>query len=124
MADPAPSGPPVPDDDVLHRVVTPAAAAAWFPGGRLSSAAFNFPVFSADVARLSPVADTLARWPAGSGVVGFGCGAARPLGFDARHEPEHGNPAHANVFNPCPTNERKRKARQLAALAAVVVAPS
>jgi hypothetical protein len=116
-------GTPVPDADTLHRVITPAAAAAWFPNGLLSSAAFSFPVFSVDIARLSTPEQTLARWPVGSGIVGFNCGQARQLGFDARHEPEHGNGAHANVYNDFPTNERKRRARQLAAACAVVVAP-
>lgn len=116
-------GPPVPDADTLHRVITPAAAAVWFPNGVLSSAALSFPVFSADIARLSPTEQTLARWPPGSGIVAFLCGQARQLGFDARHEPELGNDAHANVYNDFPANERKRRARRLAAACAVVVVP-
>lgn len=117
-------GPPVPDDDTLHRVITPTAAAVWFPNGVLSSAAFSFPVFSVDIARLSSAEQTLSRWPAGSGIVAFDCGQARQLGFDARHEPEHGNDAHANVYNDFPANERKRRARQLAAACVVVAAPN
>lgn len=116
-------GPPVPDADTLHRVIAPTAAAVWFPNGVLSSAAFSFPVFSADVARLSPVEQTLARWPAGSGIAAFNCGQARQLGFDARHEPEQGNDAHAHVYNDFPANERKRRARQLAAACTLVVPP-
>jgi hypothetical protein len=117
------AGQPVADAETLHRVIVPAAAAVWFPNGVLSSAAFNYPVFSVDVAGLAPVANTLARWPAGSGVVGFGCGVARGLGFDARHAPENGNDAHADVHCAHPPNERKRRARQLAGLCQVVVLP-
>jgi hypothetical protein len=118
------AGQQVPDTDTLHRVIVPAAAAVRFPGGVLSSAAFNFSVFSVDVARLSPVADTLTRWPAGSGLVGFGSGQARGLGFDARHAPELGNDAHADVHCTHPSGERKRRARQLAGQCRLVVSPS
>ena len=58
-------GPAMPDADTLHRVIVPKAAAVWFPDGVLSSAAFNYPVFSADIARLSTVEQTLARWGRG-----------------------------------------------------------
>jgi len=122
MTEPVP-GPPVPPDDTLHRVIVPAAAAVWFPNGVLSSAAFSFPVFSVDISRLATVEQTLSRWPAGSAVVAFNCGEARALGFDARHEPEHGNDAHANVNCGFPNNERKRRARQLAATCSIVVPP-
>lgn len=121
MADP---GPPVPAEDILHRVIVPAAAAVWFPNGVLSSAAFSFPVFSADIARLSTVGQTLARWPAGSAVAAFNCGEARAIGFDARHEPEHGNDAHANVYCDGPGGERKRRARRLAAACSIVAPPA
>jgi len=117
-------GPAVPDADTLWRVIVPAAVAVWFPNGVLSSAAFNYPEFSVDVERLTTRDQTLARWPAGSGIAAFGCGAARGIGFDARHEPEHGNDAHANVYADFPPNERKRRARQLAAACQVVVAPA
>jgi hypothetical protein len=120
---PAPHGPPVPDEDTLYRVIVPAAAAVWFPGGVLSSAAFSHPVFSADIARLTTPDQTLSRWPAGSGIVAFNCGAARAIGFDARHEPEDGNGAHANVYGPPGTKERKRHARRLADLCTVVTTP-
>lgn len=108
----------------MHRVVTPAAAGVWFPNGVLSSTAFSYPVFSADVASLSSVQETLARWPDGSGIVGFNSGQARQLGFDARHEPEHGNSSHANVYCTHPNNERKRRARQLAAMSVIVREPT
>lgn len=124
MPDPVPSGPPVPDDETLHRVITPTAAAVWFPNGVLSSAAFNYPVFSVDVAGFGTLAETLTRWPAGSGIAAFNCGEARQLGFDARLEPEHGNDAHANVYCGFPNNERKRRARHLAALCAILVPPA
>ena len=117
-------GPPVPDGEMLHRVIVPGAAAVWCPGGVLSSAAFSFPVFSADIAGLSEVAETLARWPAGSGIAGFSCSAARGLGFDPRHEPEHGNAAHANVYSSHSNSERKRQARRLASVCTLVVQPT
>jgi hypothetical protein len=117
-------GPAVPDDDTLWRVIVPAAAAVRFPNGVLSSAAFSFPVFSADIARLTTEDQALARWPTGSGIVAFDCGAARQVGFDARHEPEHGNAAHANVYSDFSNSERKRRARQLATLCRVIRAPA
>lgn len=122
MADDA-RGSVVPDGDTLFRVIVPKAAAVWFPNGALSSVAFNYPVFSVDVARLSTVAETLARWEPGSVVIQFRCGDARALGFDARLEPENGNDAHANVYCDHPPNERKRRARQLAALCTVLTPP-
>lgn len=128
MSDDAPAptssrGPSVPDEDTLYRVIVPTAAAVWFPGGVLSSAAFSHPVFSTDIARLSTPEQTASRWPAGSGIVAFNAGKARAISFDARHEPEHGNDAHANVYCDCPTRERKRLARQLAEMCVVIVAP-
>jgi hypothetical protein len=119
----SPRGAPVPDEDALYRVIVPSAAAVWFPGGVLSSAAFSHSVFSTDIVRLTTPEQTLARWPVGSGIVTFNVGKARAIGFDARHEPEHGNNAHANVYCDCPAKERKRRARQLAEMSVVVVAP-
>lgn len=123
MADVAPHGPPVPGEETLHRVIVPTAAAVWFPNGVLSSAAFSHPVFSTDIARLTTPEQTLSRWPTGSGIVAFNCGSARDIGFDARHEPEEGNAAHANVYSDFPTKERKRRARQLAELCTVLIPP-
>jgi hypothetical protein len=124
MSEPVPSrGPPVPDEDTLYRVIVPTAAAVWFPGGILSSAAFSHPVFSTDIARLTTPEQTLTRWPVGSGIVAFNAGKARVIGFDARHEPEHGNDSHANIYCNCPTKERKRRARQLAEMCVILVAP-
>jgi hypothetical protein len=121
MADP--SGPAVPDDDVLWRIIPPLARATWFPMGVLSSAAFAFPVFSTDIERLTNQNDSLARWPAGSGIVAFDCATARSLDFDPRHEPEHGNTVHANVYSSFSNNERKRRARQLASRCRIVFMP-
>ncbi len=116
-------GPAVPDADTLYRVIVPKAAAVWFPDGVLSSAAFNYPVFSADIARLSTVEQTLARWEPGSVVIAFNCGDARALGFDARLEPEQGNDSHANVYCDHPPKERKRRARQLAETCSLLAPP-
>ena len=54
-------GPAVPDDDTLHRAIPPLAAAVWFPNGVLSPAAFNYPVFSIDIARLTTPEQTLSH---------------------------------------------------------------
>ena len=116
-------GPAVPDDDTLYRAVLPLAAAVWFPNGVLSSAAFNYPVFSTDIARLTTTEQTLSRWEPGTGIVGFHCGTARGIGFDARHEPEEANDAHANVYSDFPPKERKRRARKLADSCSVIVTP-
>lgn len=116
-------GPAVPDTDTLYRVILPKAAAVWFPDGVLSSAAFNYPVFSTDAASLSTAEQTLARWEPGSIVIAFNCGEARALGFDARFEPEQGNDAHANVYCDHPPKERKRRARQLAEKAQIITVP-
>lgn len=123
MADDIARGPAVPEEDTLHRAVLPLAAAVWFPNGVLSSAAFNYPTFSTDIARLATVEQSLARWEVGTGLVGFNCGTARGIGFDARHEPEDGNDAHANVYSDFAPKERKRRARKLAESCTVVVAP-
>lgn len=121
---PPPKGPPVADGETLLRAVTPGAARTWIVDGRPTSAAFSFPAFSSDVLSRTTVPDFLARWPAGSQAVAYSAGVARGLGFDARHEPEHGNDAHTNVYCDLPANERKRRARRLAEHPTSVVMPA
>lgn len=111
---PSAQGPPVADGETLLRAVTPGAAKTWIVDGRPTSAAFSHPKFSSDVFSLTNLAEFLARWPAGSQAVAYPAGAARRLGFDARHEPEHGNAAHANVYCDRPPSQRKKHARRLA----------
>jgi hypothetical protein len=91
--------------------------------GRPSSAIFHHPQFSADIASLTSLVEMQARWPEGTGIVSFLCSIARQLDFDARHEPENGNNAHANVYSDVPSNKRKRQARQLAAVCQVLIQP-
>ncbi len=48
-------------------------------------------------------------------MVSFNCGQARDLGFDARHEPERNNPAHAHLYcDGTPAKQRKKNAQRLA----------
>ncbi len=122
--DAGPHGPPVDAAEMLLRVIAAGAAALWIkPDGTASSLLFNPPKFSVDIESLSSVEKTLGRWPSGSGVAAFPAGGARTLGFDARHEPEHGNAAHANVYSDLGTSQRKKSARSLAALTVIRVPP-
>ena len=59
------------------------------------------------------------------GMVSFNCGQARALGFNAIHEPEYGNPAHAHLYCDAAARpkERKKNAQKLARLCAIVVPP-
>lgn len=99
----------------MYRAILPAAAGSWLPGGKPSSAIFHHPKFSADIASKVTVAELAGRWPDGTVFVAFTSGIARTLGFATHHEPEHGNDSHANVYCDYPTNDRKKKARALAA---------
>ena len=58
-------------------------------------------------------------------MLSFNCGRARALGFDARHEPENDNPAHAHLYCDCTAipKERKKNAQRLARICAVIVQP-
>jgi hypothetical protein len=71
---------------------------------------------------------TLGRFPAGCGLVLFNYGAAKGLGFLARHEedPQYpDNKAHANVYTSPVTKKRKVMAHNLAQEhCTVVVEPS
>ncbi len=59
------------------------------------------------------------------GMVSFNCGHARALGFDARHEPENDNPAHAHLYCDVAARpkERKKNAQRLARICAIVIQP-
>lgn len=125
MSEPA-RGPQAPASETLSRAIT---SRDWWVAAenRVSSAAFAFPVFSVDLASLATPEQTLSRFNAGCGLVQFNAGAARQLGFDARHEidaqfPE--NSAHANVYCDLAKNERKRRAQQLVSLTTIVRAPA
>jgi hypothetical protein len=104
----------------------------WVPDQRRpSSAAFDVPKFSVNIASLTSVEETvrqlavdLAR--AKGGVVAFNCGRARQLGFDARHELDENFPqnvAHAHVYFAGSGSSRKKHARRLAQECRVVHPP-
>lgn len=121
-----PHGPHVPDGDDLYRVIT---NSNWWKTDTdsPSSAAFSYPVFSADIASKSSPKKTLCRFQPGSGLVRFNCGEARVIGFDPREEPDPRCPenlAHANVYTEAGSSQRKKKARKLAQACHLIVPPS
>jgi hypothetical protein len=88
---------------------------------RPSSAAFDDPVFSVDIASRTTPDLTKARFRMVLKLVEFNCGEARAIGFDTRDEidPLFGdNVAHAHVYfldySALGRSQRKTKARQLA----------
>jgi len=125
MSSSPPSGPRVGDHEDLYRAIT---YKYWWNAqrGRPSSAAFNYPVFSVDIASLTTPAQTLGRFCVGSGLVAFNCGEAAKLGFDARHEKDENfpnNDAHAHVYCEFPNKQRKKQARKLAETCQLVTPP-
>lgn len=126
MMDGTSRGPVVPDSDHLLRVIT---TASWWKTAtdQPSSAAFNYPAFSADIGSKTTATKTLTRFRAGSGLVSFQSAKAKEIGFDPREEidpqfPE--NLAHATVYNDAGTSQRKRMARRLADACETMVRPS
>lgn len=123
-------GPEVDAKEDLYRMIT--TKTWWVAGeGRPSSAAFDEPKFSVNVASLTSVDESLRQLrevlgkPNG-GLVVFNCGEARDLGFDARLELDEqypNNTAHAHVYYEGGEG-RKKKARQLAKQCRVAVAPT
>lgn len=117
-------GPIVPDTETLLRVVPPKAARNWMPAGVPSSAMFHEPQFSADLERLADIDELAARWSGGNAIVAFNCGLAREHGFSTHHKPEPfpnstaTNEAHCDVYGVEGKNDRKKKARALAATCA------
>lgn len=116
MSDAAPTGPLVGDQEDLYRALT--HPAWWKPNeGRASSAAFNWPKFSVDIASLTTAELTLATFLPGTGLVSFQCGEARQLGFQTHHEIDVNHPenaAHAHVYFAASSSKRKTQARRLA----------
>lgn len=118
MSSAASPGPEVDISDYLNRCLT---TPDWWVGeeNRPSSAAFKQPDFSTDMASIAKTAEyTLSRFPAGYGLVSFGYGAAKTIGFFARQEVDLAFPdnrAHANVYNPHQSSsKRKTMAQKLA----------
>ncbi|MEX0716349.1 MAG: hypothetical protein WD066_07180 [Planctomycetaceae bacterium] len=113
----------------LYRAIT--QPSWWKPtGGRPSSAAFNYPKFSADMASLTTPRATLDRVCPGAngpGVVGFDCGIARRLDFDPRRELDEDHPdnaAHVHVYFSKNNSQRKKRAQKLAQSCLVVLVPT
>ncbi len=116
------------NSDHLHRCLT---APDWWVAeeNRPSSAAFKQPDFSTDMASIAKTPEyTLARFPAGCGLVAFNYGEAKTIGFITRQEedPEFpDNKAHANVYNPQASgSKRKTMAQKLAQKCAVLKPPT
>lgn len=108
MADVEPRGPAVPSDESLLRGIR---VPEWWDqqDEYVSPAIFGFPKFSSDIESMTTQDAALGRLPDGSGILRFNSGVARQLQFDAHHEPELGNDAHANVYR----TRRKKQARRL-----------
>lgn len=124
-------GPQVDADEALYRLIT---TPDWWVAEqkRPSSAAFDEPKFSVNVASLSTVEETRQQLhdnlkrPEG-GIVSFQCGRARELGFDARLERDEAfpnNKAHAHVYYDGTRNSRKKNARRLAQECQLILEPS
>ncbi len=119
-------GPEVKGEEYLYRAIT---FPSWWVSQeqRPSSAAFNYPNFSVDIASLTDPNNTLSRFRKGTGLVSFNCGKARALSFDARHEKDENYPhneAHANVYCDCGSRKRKSCSRQLVTLCEVIEEPN
>ncbi len=126
----AEKGPEVAPGEDLYRFVT--VRSFWVvPENRPSSSLFDDPPrVSVNVASLISIEKCKTQLmndfasPNG-GMVSFNCGQARQLGFDARHEPEKDNPAHAHLYcdEAARATERKKNAQRLARLCTVVIQP-
>lgn len=113
----------VSSEDNLLRVIV--QRRWWNPETKqLSSAIFGFRKFSAFLSSMDNGQSLLTDFTSGSGVVEFNCGVARELGFDARHEPENGNDAHAHVYCELASGKRKKQARKLVHASVIKVEPS
>ena len=116
-------GPEVPaHEDLLRGII----CANWWDAEEkhLSSAIFGFEKFSAYIESMTSVSAQAAQLRAGSGMIRFSCGAARALAFDARHEPEGGDESHSNVYCDLNSRQRKKRARSLVQVSAVLIEPT
>lgn len=124
------TGQEVSPTETLYRFVT--AASFWVAAeNRPSSSLFDSPPrVSVNVASLTTMDRCrqqlieVLHAPDG-GMVSFNCGSARQLGFDARHEHEAGNRAHAHLYcdEQMSAKQRKRNAQRLARLCVVEIQP-
>ena len=117
-------------EDLYRCITTP----EWWVSNntRPSSAAFALPKFSVNIASLATINETKQQLieqlhkPNG-GIVSFGCGRARELGFDAHREIDEqfpDNAAHAHVYYDGNGSSRKKNARRLAKECVVCLVPS
>jgi hypothetical protein len=131
MSSAPPRGPDVDAAEDLHRGIT--VKEWWVPAEqRPSSAAFDAPTFSVDVASLTTIAQTthslhVVMCKPQAGIVAFNCGEAKSLGFSTHLEldqrfPE--NTAHAHVYYDGSGSSRKKNARKLAGKCRTVLVPS
>jgi len=112
-------GPEVPsEDNLLRAIVRP----EWWNADedRVSSGILSHRKFSAFIESRMPPDHPLhalpngsGQFPDGAGVLKFNCGEARKHEFDARHEPEDGDDAHANVYCDLNSNQRKKRIKKL-----------
>ena len=121
-------GPVVDPSEDLYRFIT--THSFWVVReNRPSSAAFDQPPpISLNVASLTTFEESTRQLheemgkPLG-GIISVGCGRARSLEFDARHEPENNNPAHANLYYDGSNKSRKKNARKLVEEFKIVLQP-
>jgi len=122
MPDADARGPEVYRGEDVYRAIT---VPTWWIAGRgqpLSSAAFNWPNFSVNIASLMTLDKAVRhlkyvlKSPKG-GIVAFNCGDAKDLDFDTYKEPDPAHPenrAHANVYSDGSHSKRKTRAKKLA----------
>ena len=118
-----PEGPQVPDIEDLYRALL---HAEWYIEDEtppvVSTAAFAYDRFSADIAGRTSPEKVLSRFNEGTGLVEFNCGKAREVGFDAHEEKDKKNPgndAHAHVYYTKGSGQGDKKALQAGSLPAL-----
>ncbi len=122
-------GPQVNPTEDLYRLIT---TSDWWVADekRPSSAAFDAPKFSVNIASLTTKEETARQLhddlnrPKG-GIVAFNCGQAREHGFDPRQELDDRFPEnHAHVYYEGSKSSRKKNARHLVQLCRLILEPT
>src|SRR6266404_9657520 len=106
--------PAVAGEESIYRIAT--ERSGWVAtDGTISSGAFCFEYFSAEIAsRVTRPEDSLSRVPGACAVIVFNCGCARGVGFDTRDERDDAHPdniAHVHVYVDGTRSDRKRRVR-------------
>jgi hypothetical protein len=123
---PAVPGPEVDAKEDLYRCLM---HQGWYneEEDRVSSAAFSWATFSVDVASIAGSQEaTLSRFLPGTGLVVFNCGEAKGKGCVTRLEPDDrapDNKAHAHVYMPGKSGDRKRAVQHLIKVCKVLKKP-